>query len=195
MGLAAFLAVASVRVILDGRSNFERAQRHERAGETDLAFAAMEDTARSYIPGSPYPSRALSKMMIMARGAEMRGNLQDARRAWESVRRSVLATRHVYIPNLDTLERAEQELERLTTLGDDKDEQAQGSAIVRRPSDPSPLASLFLFAGLVMWLGGSAIVFLLAPRSAGASTRRRVYGWLICLVGLGMWIAMSWLAG
>ena len=107
LGLGAFLAVATVRVLLDGRRHMEEAQKLSRSGDATAAFAAYEDAARAYVPGSPYPEKALREMTLMAQGAHMRGEIESARERWRSVRRSVLATRHVLIPHEDYLVRDE----------------------------------------------------------------------------------------
>jgi hypothetical protein len=108
----------------------------------------------------------------------------------------VLSTRHLAQPNRDLLERAERELERLSPVGR---KSVSGSAAnpAARPEDPSPTASILLFAGLLVWVGG-ALALLVRPARAQPGRRLaigRLVSWAACLGGLILWLAMSWIAG
>jgi len=192
LGLAAFVAIVTARVYLDGKNNFETARRLDREGESKLAIASFEDAARSYFPGSPYPRRALDRLSIKAKAAQMRGDIADAVTIWESIRRSVLATRHVVQPNNDILERAERAIMRLQSLESESEESRETSRIAR-PRDPSPIASIILFGGLILWIGGAAALCV-APRGKARSTGARVLAWVACLVGLGVWLVICAIA-
>ncbi len=188
LGLAAFVSIVTARVYLDGRKNFETAHRLDRAGESKRAIASFEDAARSYFPGSPYPKRSLDRLTIKAKAAQMRGDIADAVTIWESIRRSVLSTRHVVQPNKDILERAERAIVRLQMLESDT-EGSRGTSRIARPRDPSPLASIILFGGLILWIGGAAALCV-APRDKARSTGQRALVWIVCLVGLGTWLVI-----
>jgi hypothetical protein len=82
LGLAAFVAIVTARVYLDGKNNFETARRLDREGESKRAVASFEDAARSYFPGSPYPERALDRLTIKAKAAQMRGDIADSVTIW-----------------------------------------------------------------------------------------------------------------
>jgi len=192
LSVGALLAVASTRLVLDGKGHFEQGEDLARDGDRARAMVELEEAARAYVPGSPYPRRAIERMGIIAKGHEMRGDTASARAAWESIRRSILATRHFAQPNRDLLERAERELTRIA--GGDRDVSANPSA---RPEDPSPVASILLFAGLLAWIGG-ALSLLARPRPEGpdrAASPARLLSWAACLGGLILWLAMSWIAG
>ncbi len=188
LGLAAFVAIVTARVYLDGKNNFETARRLDREGESKRAVASFEDAARSYFPGSPYPERALDRLTIKAKAAQMRGDIADSVTIWESIRRSVLSTRHVVQPNKDVLERAERAIVRLQALGSDPEGSREMSRIAR-PRDPSPIASIILFGGLILWIGGAAALCV-APRTKAGSTAQRALAWVACLVGLGAWLVV-----
>ena len=192
LGLAAFVAIVTARVYLDGRNNFETARRLDREGESKRAVASFEDAARSYFPGSPYPRRALDRLSIKAKAAQMRGDIADAVTIWESIRRSVLSTRHVVQPHKDVLERAERAIARLQSLESDPEGSRETSRIAR-PRDPSPIASIILFGGLILWIGGAAALCV-APRGKAGSTGQRVLAWVVCLVGLGVWLVICAIA-
>jgi len=193
LGVAALVAVASVRLLLDGRRHLIEAGRSQAAGAHERALVALEDAARAYLPGSPYPARALDRLSLMARAHEMRGEVDKARKCWEIIRRSVLASRHVVQPAAELLETAELQISRLRVV-------APGTVVsdqLARPRDPHPALSLLLFLGLVAWLGGS-LTLLAAPNSprdgSGTGPGIRAKAWLAVLGGLLLWLSMSWLA-
>ncbi len=188
LGLAAFVAIVTVRVYLDGKNNFETASRLDREGKSERAVASFEDAARSYFPGSPYPERALDRLTIKAKAAQMRGDIADAVTIWESIRRSVLSTRHVVQPNEDILERAEQAIVRLQMVESDT-EGSRGTSRIARPRDPSPIASIILFGGLVLWIGGAAALCV-TPRDKARSMVQLALVWIVCLVGLATWLVI-----
>lgn len=196
LGLGALLAVVSVRLVLDGRQHLAEGESLARDGERSRALVELEEAARAYVPGSPYPRRAIGRMGIIAKGHEMRGDITHAAAAWESIRRAALSTRHLVQPNRDLLERAERELRRLRR-GTRAQDRGEGADPAARPDDPSPTMSLLLFAGLLAWIGGSLALIVLPRRSGGrpAFSPARVVSWSICLGGLALWLAMSWLAG
>jgi hypothetical protein len=190
LGVAALVAVASARLLLDGRRHLIEAGRFQAAGAHDRARVALEDAARAYLPGSPYPARALDRLALAARAHEMRGEVDKARKSWEIIRRSVLASRHVWQPQADLLQTAELQISRLWAGAIDD----AVSDPVARPRDPHPVLSLLLLLGLIVWLGGSATL-LGVPDSPGTGFGIRATAWLAMLGGLALWLSMSWLAG
>jgi hypothetical protein len=196
LGLAALLTVATVRLVLEGRQHLEEGERRSTAGDNLGAVVELEEAARAYVPGSPYPRRALDRLGMLAKASEMRGDTRRAATTWEAVRRAILATRHAAQPNRDILERAERELRRLrehsgTAAPGERHDPAA------RPKDPSPVASILLFAGLLGWIGGSLALLVLPrrERTKPASSIPRLLAWAACLGGLVLWVAMSWAAG
>ena len=174
----------------DGKHLFEGAMRLAGAGDRAGAVANLEDAAKAYVPGSLYPDRALRELTIMARAAEMRGDPRQAARIWEVVRRSVLATRHLYQPNEETLEAAEKNLKRLMR---ETHPDAVLTNPVPRPDDPSALGSIVLFLGLIAWIAGALWLFLNPRRRDGKPIVPLVYVWGGCLGGLGIWLLTAWL--
>lgn len=181
---------AATRLIVDGKRQWERGTRLIDAHDRPAAVSALEDAAKSYVPGSPYPARALNTLAILAKGAEMRGERDDAIHTWEVVRRSVLATRHIFQPHPDWLTRAEREMERLHRQHTNKSFTARND--LPRPDDPDPWASLLLFAGLLGW-GIGAGALCLSPKAAGFTAN--VWKWSACLGGLTLWLALAYLMG
>jgi hypothetical protein len=196
LGAAALVALSTGRMVRDGKASFEEGLKLADAGDALRAASAFEDAARSYAPGSPYPGRALDRLSIMARASEMRGDPETARHLWEVVRRSILSTRHLWQPNEEILARAEGSLAKLGATA--FSERSEGTAAAARgapprPKDPSPFASLLLFAGLLSWIAGAAWLCGVAKSEAHARSRRAA--WTTSLCGLALWLIMAWFAG
>jgi hypothetical protein len=192
IGASLLVAIATLRLLLDGRRNWQAAERFIAAGRPENAAVSLENAAKAYVPGSPYPVHALNKLILMAKGAEMRGEKARSLALWQSVRRSILATRHLVQPRQDILGRAEAHLERIRSSGKVKGRDQRSPMV--RPRDPDPFISLLLFFGLASWIAGSAAICVLPPRSRSRRPRLNLAAWIACLGGLGLWIAMAWIA-
>jgi hypothetical protein len=197
LGLATLLAVATARLLDQGRQHLEEGESLARRGDRGGAVVAFEEAARAYVPGSPYPRRACERMEIIAKGHEMRGDTRRSASTWEAIRRSVLASRHLVQPHADVLERAERELRRLRQRPSASAATDPAVDPAVRPDDPSVLHSLLLFVGLLGWIGGALTLITMAgPAGEGrARALPRVMAWGVCLGGLALWLTMSWLAG
>ncbi|MCP4198929.1 MAG: hypothetical protein GY762_17435 [Proteobacteria bacterium] len=192
--VSVMVIIATVRLVLSGRQHLEEAMRLQDANDSDRAIAEFEDTVRAYVPGSPYPSKALRELDILAKGAEMRGDVDRARSILEVTRRAILSTRHVRQPFDDRLQATEKSILRLVTRHRGLPTNGAGR-LITRPSDPGPTASILLFIGLLCWAGGG-IGLLLQPKSAANSSMPSPFvALIVSLAGLATWIAMAWIAG
>jgi hypothetical protein len=189
LGLALLLAATTARLLVEGQRNLDEGLRLLAAGEEERAAVELEDAARAYVPGSPYPARALRRLALLARAWEMRGQRERSLHGWEVIRRSVLASRNVFQPHAARLVEAERQIRRLREEAAGSDGPAADPA--RRPDDPDPLLTILLTLGLACWLGGAAHLCLSRTRSG----RARLAGWTICAGGLALWTAMAYAIG
>jgi hypothetical protein len=192
--VAVMVTVVTVRLVLAGRQHLEEATRLQDANDTDGAIAAFEDTVRSYVPGSPYPSKALRELDILAKGAEMRGEVDTARSILEVTRRAILSTRHVRQPFDDRLQSTEKTILRLVTQNKGLPEKSAES-LVARPSDPGAAVSMLLFIGLLCWVGGGIGLLFQPKRAADNYLTSPFTALIVSLAGLATWIVMAWIAG
>jgi hypothetical protein len=190
LGAALVIAAITARLVSDGKRHFQEAIHLIDSADRDGAVAGLEDAAKAYIPGSPFPRRALRELGIMARAAEMRGEVQRATAIWEVVRRAILATRHLYQPNQEALREAEENLIRLT---EERFPKRSGPSPVQRPEDPSPVSSIILFLGLAVWIGGAFWLCLNPRRRDRKPVIPRHIALVASLFGLALWLMMSWL--
>jgi hypothetical protein len=194
LALAIIVSTATVRFLLNGRQHLEEAMRFQDANDSDRAVAKFEDTVRAYMPGSPYPTKALRELDILAKGAEMRGNVDRALSILEVTRRAILSTRHVRQPFSDRLQATEKAMVRLATQHKDTPREGAGILVIR-PDDPDPVVSILLFVGLLCWAGGGIGLFLQPKSSTDSTLKAPFVALVVSLGGLVTWIAMAWIAG
>ncbi len=193
LGAVVLVATITGRLLLDGKRHLSEALRLKSSGDRRAAVTELEDAAKAYVPGSPYPTSALRELAIFAKAAEMRGETTRAASIWEVTRRAILATRHFSQPHTVQLENAEREISRLRS--DQGGASGASTNPIERPKDPNPIASMLLFVGLITWAGG-AIVICLTPRRVEVNSQRIHHvAWAACLCGLALWLLMAWIAG
>jgi hypothetical protein len=190
LSIAAVTAAMTLRLMSDGSERLSEASRAMEKGDRAAAVAALEDAAKAYVPGGRHVPRALRELCVMARAAEMRGEDKAALKIWEVVRRAVLATRHFFQPNKETLIEAEKAVVRIR-----QKEQLRVSpeTLVKRPDDPSALLSLLLFFGFSAWMTGACLLILRPSRKDGTAWISLPVSAVICFGGVALWLSAAWL--
>jgi len=187
--VAVVVSIVTLRLMTAGAAGLKRAERAMEQGDRDAAIVALEDAAKAYVPGGRHVPRALKELAVLAKAAELRGEDDRALKIWEVIRRAVLATRHVFQPNMDVLEDAEREMLRMRQK-EGSDTAAAGATV--RPKDPSALLSILLFFGLIAWIAG-AVSWILRPElKPGIPLVPRGLSVAVCLAGLGLWLFCAW---
>ena len=190
LSVTVVIAIITVRLMNDAKQSLKEATYAMETGKRELAAAHLEDAAKSFVPGSDYTKSALRELTILAQAAEMRGETKRALSLWESVRRSVIASRSFFQPNEQILITAEKNIERLRGVSK---KSAQSLGLTARPIDPSPLLSIFIWVGLVVWIVSTA-TYLAAPQKRdGGPLIRNIYLFAAGFSGLTIWLVGSFL--
>jgi hypothetical protein len=186
-----FTGIITVKTIIQGKKNWEIAE-HNFDNHKPVEIVAMhyENVAKAYVPGSPYPEMALWKLRIMARSARMKGNTAEALYLWEVIRRSVLSTRHVTLPNKQYLQAADRSIAKLRFSK--KNDKNELKMLQNQPDDPNPWLSLLLFAGIILWIGGSIVSILNFKRKQWKTFYKMAP--ILSAGGVILWIIMAFLA-
>ena len=190
--LGALVLIITGRLVFESRYHFEKAEAFHRAwGNDRAAIAQYEEAAKAYIPGGFFYRKALGKMMIMAKSAQMRGEKENALYIWEVVRRSVLATRHFVQPEQDILAEAEKNI---ISFREDSRKNITAQKILPPANDPSPVVSLLVFLGLALWIVGSMFTLsFLKPKNERPEASSMVLSVTAMIGGLALWITMSFM--
>lgn len=191
LALGILVAATSIHLLTKGSHWLEEGIRAVSEGRDRQGIALLENAAKAYLPASPYPQRALDELAILARAREMRGDAPGALHLWRVQRRSILASRHIYQPHADLLERAESEIVRLAAETTSDDDRAGDPAFtVERPEDPSVLIAITAFLGMGAWIAGAVLV-LVSPGASDPSRWRKVGG-IAAAAGLAAFLLSSY---
>jgi hypothetical protein len=164
------LAVVAGRVLHDSWSSLRAGQAAEASGPQHRSAAIRHylRAARMYVPGSPFVSRSLDHLQMIAQQAGQAGDRQGEREALEAIRSALLGSRSLYTPRADRLLGANARLAVIYASIEDP-AVAPGASFEEReawhrqrldvqpgPAVPATLAAL---AGMGLWLG-AAVVFI-----------------------------------
>lgn len=108
-----FLAVATVRALLDGAREIGKSDAAFDTNDLHGAIQHARRAASAYAPGAPHVERGYQRLMAIARGAEAAGQPDVALLAWQAQRAAVLESASLLRPSRERLEEANRNLARL----------------------------------------------------------------------------------
>jgi hypothetical protein len=165
-GLALGLGIVVVRLLVDARASLQSGLAAEQRGEIAVAIRHYLDAARMYVPGSPYPPRALDRLDAIAVAAVTRGDYPTARAAFEAERAALLGSRSFYTPYAGRMPDLERRLARLLAASEDHAaaasfEERTAWHAQRLAEHPGPKNSWVLLAllGLGIWIASAVLFF------------------------------------
>lgn len=188
----AVLLVLALRIVTGARAELMRGDRFRSAGDVDAAMIAYRRAAGWYLPGNPYATDALDRLIELAEACE---DPDCALAAWRSVHGAILSTRSLYIPHRTRLRRADRRIAELThaslegTIEQDPPTVSELEAELTTIEEPHLGYSLVALAGWIFWTLGA---FLFAHRAIDEEDRilaqpARLWGTVI-LTGMGMFV-------
>jgi hypothetical protein len=181
--IAALVAFASLRVIVDSHSEYTEAARLEEQGEYAQAVTYYRRSLRWYAPGNPYSRAAGEALIALAHSAESRGDPGLARDAYQALRAGIMAARGITTPYPDLLRRGADRLEALAA----GDAGHRDITDLMPPGTPQPWAALLALAGYLIWVGSALGFTQRALDREDRLIRSRAIRWVASfLVGLAM---------
>ena len=154
-----------------------------------------------YLPLSPLPSKAATRLIALSEAAQRAGEIDEARFCYEELRSGFLAVRSFYQPGAAFIERAEQALAGIM-LSDpraswpdralpDSDREAIIRGVLQEREDPSLPWVVLMGLGYLLWLGAAAAAIWRGLPADGDSpihwAQVRRYG-ALSLAGYLLWI-------
>lgn len=198
----ALAALAAGRCLVEARSELRAGDSYLAAGDIDRGVRHLRRAAHWYLPGSPYVRAAYDSLERFAEASEVRGQHAQAAAAWRAVRASALATRWLYVPHRDRLDRANRRLARWMASQPPTPDERHLSLEVRRERhlalliedrSPEPGWVLVTGGGFALWVLAAAW----AARHAWGDDDRPLRGRLLragLAVGVGMGLFLLGLA-
>ncbi|MBK7586661.1 MAG: hypothetical protein IPI67_41555 [Myxococcales bacterium] len=170
----------------------------------DLPTATLHARAAAvlYAPGAPHVQRAYDRLIAIATGAEAAGQRRIAESAWRAVRGAALETRHLWVVHRAELDRADDNLARLSQLGEQPDMSGdprlaleRAKAELARDDAPSAAWVIGLSLGFALAAAGLATVGFwgVTPRGQLVFGRAKL-GIALSLFGALVWTLAVWKA-
>jgi hypothetical protein len=190
------LFMAWMRVYLDGRQAYFRAEELARAGQTDEAIGFYDRALHMYWPGSPHTAGAVRALTHIAGDREASGDREGALHAWRILRSGLYAARGLYQPYAKVIEQSEEHVASLVALqaGDENLRQKQ-LALLRKSEDPARGWSMLALAGFALWVGAGFGFIWRALAPEGKIKARPAFAWgALFVAGYGLWLVGLYLA-
>lgn len=199
------LAVISPLVVRAGweaHAELARAEAASAAGDVDGEIEHLGRAARWRVPGLPYHTRAVDRLMEIGQAAERAPDaVLQSLAAYREVRGALLATRTWRVPRRDVFDdvneriatlMAQQEAELGTDSSGTGDPRAHHLALLQEVPGPDPVRGNLAALGFVGWLVATAGFFVrgldaqgrLRPRPAlrwGGASLLLLVAWLVLL--------------
>lgn len=194
------IGIVATRVVLESQRELDRGEALVHAGNEHGAVRHLGYAVGWYAPASPYPRRALDRLMTLAAAADSRGERDVALARYRLVRASVLSVRSVGIPFEPELRAADARIADLMARMppaaidaerpfEERRERFAAELAAAAGADPSPLWTVLLLAGFALWVGAAfgfaAFAIDSDDRLVGPSARLWGSG---ILLGLCVWI-------
>jgi len=203
--IACFVAfcvlVVVARVGATGLGEYRRAQGFEDIGQSHEAAVHYGRAIHMYLPLSPLPGKAATRLIALAEAAQRTGEVDEARFCYEELRSGFLAVRSFYQPGATFIEQAEKALTGImlsdprTNWPDralpDSGREAIIRGVLQEREDPSLPWVVLMGLGYLLWLGAATAAIWRGLPGEGDSPIRwgqvRRYG-LLPLAGYLLWI-------
>lgn len=111
--LLLFLAVATLRAVLDGERELAASDAAFDRNDLQSAIEHARRAASAYAPAAPHVERSYERLLAIARGAEAAGMAPIAMQAYQAQRAAVLESGSLWQPFPQRLEEADRNLARL----------------------------------------------------------------------------------
>lgn len=190
-----FAAIGCVVIALSVRSTvehvraYERAVELERADELEAAISEYRWALRWYTPWGPWHVDAAQALWDIGERHELE-NPMRAVRAYDALRSGLIASRSIFQPQDDLLQRANQKLPPLLVrVAERRNDKRDKAALLKRfTADYERRVGVALWAsaavalGFLLWVGGLLLAFLRGVDEQGRLVAR---GWRMLLISAG----------
>lgn len=195
------LAIFTLRQVSDGEAHMRLSDAAFDEDDLQTATLHARRAATAFAPGAPHVGRAYRRLEAIAVGAEAGSRDADALGAWRAMRSAALETRHLWVPMPRELDRANENLARLSARaqGGSPDEHRRALLAARgelsRDEAPSGRWLIALCVGFFAALSGLGWLGVRGVDRDGklVMTQAR-WGALLALAGVALWAVSAWQA-
>jgi hypothetical protein len=192
-----FLGTVSVRSTLEQTRAFDDGASFDAAGDVDRAISEYRWALRWYTPWGPRHDDAAAALVALADRLEV-GEPEKAARALDALRSGLIAGRSVFQPRSDLVEAVNARIpailarvaERQGRTEPREAIEARMRAAYERPVGVSPLTSVAVSGGFILWISGLIVFVRRGISPDGRLVRPAAWRYLgVAMAGFVVWVA------
>lgn len=198
--LLVFTGIIWTRVLYLQRSHFTAAEKYRKESNYKLAIREYDTTMHFYTPLSPYIGRAASGLWQIGEMFEKQDRPDWAHIAYSSIRSSFYASRGLYTPGKDWIEKCDEKIAALNvrillkegsiSAEEAKAEKAKHLYVLKQDRAPDVLWTVLAEAGFFGWVGSVVFIIFKGFENMGRIRgRHMLYGIVSFGLTFALWIA------
>jgi len=177
-----FMLLVGVKAFYLQRSHFLAAEKYYAEANWKLAIREYDTAMHFYTPWSPYIEKSALKLWEIGEMFEKENKLDWANIAYSSIRSSFYASRSLYTPGKDWINKCDEKIADLNVkmlvqdgsiLPKDADaEKAKHLYVMKVDRAPKPLRALLVVASFLGWIGSVLFIIFKGFHDDGRINRR-----------------------
>lgn len=181
------------------RSHYLQAEKYYLAADFKLATLEYDAAMHYYTPWSPYIRKSAERLWQIGEMLEKKGKPNLAIIAYSSIRSSFYASRSLYTPGKEWIEKCDDKIASLNVNlliddgtikpGEAEAEKKKHLFVMRTDRAPDPIGSVFLEFGFFGWL--ASIVFFIVKgfdEEGKIKLRSALYGIVFFICSFAIWV-------
>jgi hypothetical protein len=200
--LVLFFFLIGGKVIYSQRVHFTNAEQYFAKSDWKSAMREYDLTMHFYSPVSPYIQKSAERLWQLGEMFEKKGKPDWAIIAYSSIRSSFYASRSLYTPGKEWIEKCDEKISSLNvnaliSEGTIKPEEAESEKekhlfVMKTDRAPDPIWTVLLEVGFFGWI--ASVVFVIVQGFDGAGKMRRIsvaYGMVFFIISFAVWVISS----
>ena len=194
-----FLLIVGVRVTYLQRSHYVDAEKYYKEANWKLAIREYDLAMHFYTPWGPYIERSAERLWQIGEMFEKQDKLDWANIAYSSIRSSFYASRSLYTPGKQWIEKCDDKIADLSVRmlvreGSIKPDAAAAEKkkylyVLTVDRAPDPFWSVLVEIGFFGWVGSVVFLIFKGFSDDGKIKKASVYGIVSFLLTFGLWVA------
>lgn len=201
-GLIAFIIFIVLlwgKVLYMQRSHFLKAEKYFNTSDWKLAIREYDSVMHAYSPWSPYIGKSAERLWTIGKMFEREDKPEWALNAFSAIRSSFFASRSLYTPGKEWIEKCDDEISGLDVKmlirdgslkpEDAASERAKLLYVMKVDRAPAPGWSVFVEASFLGWVASAVFMILRGFDEKGRMrTRSALYGLLCFTLSFALWV-------
>lgn len=202
LGAVIFSILIFGKVFYMQRSHYLQAEQHYMEADFKLATMEYDAAMHNYTPWSPYIRKSAERLWQIGEMFERKGKPDLAMPAYSSIRSSFYASRSLYTPGKEWIEKCDDKIASLNVNllindGTIKPDEADGEKkkllfVMKADRSPGPTWSLLLELSFFGWIASVVfIIFQGVDEKGKIKVKTAVYGAVFFVFSFAIWVMSS----